>query len=225
MILSRKTKYLHIALNSSLDDARRIISSLPVSDRIILEAGTPLIKNYGTGAINDIYNFWSRRLYGTNIRPYVVADMKTMDRAETEVILAKQAGASGVIALGRAPIETLNIFVKTCASQGIDSFIDMMNVDQPLRLLRELIKAPNVVLLHRGVDEEVFNKSKPIPYIQINKVLSSYDVIIGIGGGDTIREVQRAVFNNANIVMVWKNFYSASDNTSQLATDFLKAVQ
>ena len=104
MILDRKKRYLHIALNSTLSDAYRIIPTLPVSDRIIIEAGTPLIKQFGTDAISQILALWSRRLYGTNIRPYIVADMKTMDRAETEVLLAKSAGASGVIVLGQAPL-------------------------------------------------------------------------------------------------------------------------
>lgn len=225
MILDHKKRYLHIALNSTLADAYRIVLTLPVSDRIILEAGTPLIKQFGLDAIRQIFALWTQRLYGTNIRPYVVADMKTMDRAETEVVLAKSAGASGIIALGQAPIETVDNFILVCRREGVDSFVDMMNVSDPIKIMRKLKNKPDVVLLHRGVDEEVFNKTKPIPYVQINKVLSSYNVLIGIGGGDTIREVQRAVFNNASIAMVWKNFYSAQDNTSQLAEAFLKEVK
>lgn len=225
MILDRKKRYLHIALNSTLTDAYRIIATLPVSDRIILEAGTPLIKRFGVDAISQIMSLWSRRLWGTNIRPYVVADMKTMDRAETEVVIAKAAGASGVIVLGQAPIETVDNFIAVCKREGVDSFVDMMNVKEPVQIMRKLRNKPDIVLLHRGVDEEIFNKTKPIPYVQINKVLSGYNVLIGIGGGDTIREVQRAVFNNANIVMVWKNFYSAQDNTAQLAEEFLKGIK
>ena len=103
--------------------------------------------------------------------------------------------------------------------------IDMMNIDFPINVLRKLKNPPNVVLLHRGVDEEKFNKDKPIPYIQINKVLSSYDVLISIAGGDTSREVQRAVFNGASIVVVWKNFYTVSETTGKLAEDFLREIK
>ena len=42
--LNPKKHYLQVALNSTLEDAREIISQLPISDRIILEAGTPFIK-------------------------------------------------------------------------------------------------------------------------------------------------------------------------------------
>ncbi len=91
--------------------------------------------------------------------------------------------------------------------------------------MRKLKIQPNVVILHRGVDEEKFNRDKPVPYIQINKVRSSFDVLIAIAGGDTIREVQRAVFNDANIVVVWKEFYQHSTHTTQIAEDFLRVIK
>ncbi len=225
MILSRKKRYLHIALNSTLDEAYSIIQSLPASDRIIIEAGTPLIKSYGAQAIRELYFWWAQKIRGEELLPYIVADLKTMDRAETEVAIAKNAGASGVICLGQAAIETINSFIASCEKQGVDSMIDMMNIEFPINVLRKLKKPPNVVILHRGVDEEKFNKDKPIPYIQINKVLSGYNVLISIGGGDTIREVQRAIFNGAHIVMVWKEFYHSASSTGHLAEEFLKEIK
>ncbi len=216
-ILDRRTKYLQIALNSTLSEAAQIIRTLPQSERILLEAGTPLIKQYGIEAIRFI----------KTLRPqsYVVADLKAMDRGETEVILAREGGASGAVALGQAPIETINSFIESCSRYGLDSMIDMMNMEHPIKIMRKLKKQPNVVILHRGVDEEKFNRDKPVPHIQINKVRASYDVLIAIAGGDTIREVQRAVFNDANIVVVWKEFYQASSQTSQIATEFLRVIK
>src|SRR3990167_7344557 len=225
MILSRKKKYLQIALNSGLEEARAIIQGLPLSDRIIIEAGTPLIKTYGTQAIGNINFWWGERIAKQGLEPYIVADLKTMDRAETEVSLVKNAGASAAICLGQAPIETINSFIESCEKVGIDSMVDMMNIDFPINVLRKLKKPPNVVLLHRGVDEEKFNKNKPIPYIQINKVLSSYNVMISIAGGDTIREVQRAIFNGASIVVVWREFYNLTDKTGKLAEEFLREIK
>lgn len=224
-MLNRRKKYLHVALNSTLSEAHDIIRQLPPSDRIILEAGTPIIKEYGVEGIRNIRDWWAWRLSGTEFEPYIVADMKTMDRGETEVLIAKQGGASAVIALGQAPIETINAFIASCQKLKMDSYVDMMNIDQPAKVLRNLKKLPTVVLLHRGVDEETFNKNKPIPYIHINKVRASYDVMIGIGGGDTIREVQRAAFNGADIVMVWKEFYKSSSDTGVLAEEFLREIK
>jgi bifunctional enzyme Fae/Hps len=223
MILSRKQRYLQIALNSTMDEAYEIIANLPRNDRIIIEAGTPLIKEYGMDAIRKIYELWS--MDNEENLPYIVADLKTMDRAETEVKLAKNAGASAAICLGQAPLETINSFIATCANEEIDSMLDMMNIEYPVKLLRQLRNIPDVVILHRGVDEEKFNKNKPIPYVQINKVLSGYNVLISIAGGDTLREVQRAVFNGANIVVVWKEFFTSSENTGNLANEFLKEIK
>lgn len=225
MILNRKKKYLQIALNSTLSDARSIIYDLPASDRIIIEAGTPLIKHYGVGVISELFSWWQDRLEGEDIAPYIVADLKTMDRASTEVELAKQAGASAVIALGQAPVETINSFIETCRKLSIDSMIDMMNVEYPVKVLRKFVKMPDVIILHRGVDEEEFNKDKPIPYIQINKIRSTYNTLISIAGGDTIREVQRAIFNDANIVVVWREFYKSGETTASLAEEFLKQIK
>ena len=224
MILSKKKNYLQIALNSSLSEAYAIIRQLPVSDRIILEAGTPLIKEYGTQGIAQIYAYWKAKI-GNAFSPYIVADLKTMDRAHTEVSLAKQGGASAAVCLGLAPVETVNSFIAECASQGLDSMVDMMNVESPIKVLRQYKKQPDVVILHRGVDEEKFNKQKPIPYVQIHKILSSYNVLISIAGGDSIREVQRAIFNDADIVVVWKEFYSATSSTGNLAEEFLKQIK
>jgi len=46
-MLDKKQRYLQIALNSTLDEARSIINQIPLDKRIIIEAGTPLIKAYG----------------------------------------------------------------------------------------------------------------------------------------------------------------------------------
>jgi len=225
MILSKKKKYLQIALNSTIDEAQSIIYQLPKNDRIIIEAGTPLIKHYGTSVISKLYSWWLGSFDSLKTPPYIVADLKTMDRGETEVMIVREAGASAAIALGQAPIETINIFIEACKKSGIDSMLDMININYPNNILRKLKKQPDVVILHRGVDEEKFNKDKPIPYIQINKVLSSYNVMISIAGGDSIREVQRAIFNGANIVVVWKEFYHSTADTGKLAEEFLKEIK
>ena len=103
--------------------------------------------------------------------------------------------------------------------------VDMMGVEQPITILRKLKTLPTVVILHSGVDEESYNKSKPIPYIQINKVRAAYDVMISLAGGDTIREVQPAIFNDADIAVVWKEFYEMNSNTFELAHEFLKVIR
>lgn len=255
-MLNRKTRYLQIALNSTPYEGEDIIAQLPSSNRIIIEAGTPLIKAYGIEGIKTLKEAWQYQVGGIpkiassikNERTlintllgyktsknytepidlpevYIVADTKCMDRGKTEVQIAVNGGASAATVLGAAPIETINYFISACKESNIDSMVDMIGVEQPFKVLRRLRVMPKVVVLHRGVDEEAFDKNKPLPYIQINKIRSSFDIMISIAGGDTTREVQRAIFNDANIVVVWKNFFNPDSNTGKLAEDFLREVK
>jgi len=237
-MLDKKQKYLQIALNSTLEEAKAIISQIPLDKRIILEAGTPLIKTYGLNAIRMIRNWWEERILGPSFQtqrilqnstkvftPYVVADLKCMDRGAREVAIAKAGGASGAVVLGQAPIETINSFIEECEKYGLDSMIDMMNVKYSLEILRQLKKLPNVVILHRGVDEEAFNPESEIPYHEIQRIKENYDILVAIAGGDTIQEVQRAIFNDADIVVVWKSFYQSTAETAKLAEEFLKEIR
>lgn len=223
-MLSRKKKYLQIALNSTPEEGEEIIFQLPISERILIEAGTPLIKAYGIAGISRLKSAWEIKI-GGDFPAYVVADTKCMDRGRIEVQIAMSGGAHAATVLGAAPIETINYFIASCEELGLDSMVDMIGIEQPIKVLRKLKKMPNVIILHRGVDEEAFDKNKPIPYLQINKIRSSFNTMISIAGGDTIREVQRAIFNDANIVVVWKNFYNPSSNTSLLAEQFLREIK
>jgi 3-keto-L-gulonate-6-phosphate decarboxylase len=216
--LEKRKKYLHVALNSTLEEAEEIISQLPISDRILIEAGTPLIKIYGTEAVSRIKAM-------APVGTYIVADNKCADLAAREVEMMANAGANAATCLGVAPIETIDIFIEECQKFNIDSMIDMMNIESTLVVLKKLKKLPDVVMLHRGVDETEFSKEKQIPYYQIKQIKGNYDVLVAVAGGDTIREVQRATFNDADIVVVWKNFYQTSEETAQLAESFLKEIK
>lgn len=223
-IMSKKTrlikrkKYLQVALNSTLDEAREIITQLPISDRILIEAGTPLIKIYGAQAVVQIKEM-------APVGAYIVADIKCIDVAVREVEIMAHAGANAATCLGVAPIETIDRFIESCQTFNIDSMIDMMNVESAIAVLKKLKKLPSVVMLHRGVDETEFSKEKQIPYYQIKQIKGNYSVLVAVAGGDTIREVQRAAFNDADIVVVWKNFYQASADTARLAESFLKEIK
>jgi len=259
-MLDKKKRYLQIALNNTLEEARNIIGQIPLDGRIIIEAGTPLIKDYGSYGIKQIRRWWEQRIFEQiafspifyqtkspllnllvqsskikikktqkiiekNLTPYIIADLKCMDRGETEVMIAKAGGADAATCLGQAPIETINAFIEKCESLNLDSMIDMMNVDFPLNVLRQLKKLPQVVILHRGVDEESFNPEKEIPFHEIQRIKSNYDIMISIAGGDTFSEVQRAIFNDADIVVVWKSFYKSTIQTAKLAEEFLKEIR
>src|SRR3989338_804863 len=65
--LNPKKRYLQVALNSTLEEARKIISQLPISERILVEAGTPLIKKYGEDGIRQIRNLYQNHIIGQSL--------------------------------------------------------------------------------------------------------------------------------------------------------------
>ncbi|OGH87762.1 MAG: hypothetical protein A3J93_04990 [Candidatus Magasanikbacteria bacterium RIFOXYC2_FULL_42_28] len=215
--LDSKKRYLQVALNGNWEDAQQILRQLPNSERILIEAGTPFIKRYGINIITEI----------RMLRPlaYIVADLKTVDMGEREANLAADVGANAVIGLGIAPVETINALSEACTKRGLDMFLDLMNVEQPLVVLKQLDKLPKVVLLHRGVDETETDSAKTIPYFQINQIKGAYKIMVAVAGADSERDVKSAVFNGADIVVLWKSFYKFEGNVGQLAERFLAEIR
>jgi bifunctional enzyme Fae/Hps len=200
-----------------------MISMLPVSEKIIIEAGTPLIKRCGKKGIFALKEWWEEKLQKSG---YIVADLKCMDRGSREVEAAAEAGASAATCLGLAPTETINEFIAKCEKAGIDSMIDMMNVEFPFEILQKLKKLPTVVVLHRGVDENERNKTKQIPHNQIHRIKGTYgNILISVAGGETPRDVVRTFFNDADIAVVWRSFYETPERTANLAREFLRLVK
>ncbi|MDH5787592.1 MAG: bifunctional 5,6,7,8-tetrahydromethanopterin hydro-lyase/3-hexulose-6-phosphate synthase, partial [Candidatus Bathyarchaeota archaeon] len=107
--------YLQISLDiPELERIKKIIAQIPGSDRIIMEAGTPLIKRYGTKVINDL------RQVAKDM--FVVADLKTLDVGKVEVDVAYEETADAVVAAGLAPVETLDSFIHEAKRLGIYAF-------------------------------------------------------------------------------------------------------
>ena len=221
-MLQEKTRYLQIAFNYDLGMVQRVLPSLPRSERILIEAGTPLIKREGMRAVQTIRALW---------KGYVVADLKTSDGAEGEVEMARQAGANAATIMGSSPNESLNFFVARCAELGMDAMIDMMGVADPLHVLMKLHKPPAVVILHRGRDEEN-TRGKVIQYRHVNRIHSKYDVVISAAGGVDLKEARSAIFNGASIVVVnlvnpgdpWQGIRT-NQNVGAIAREFLATIE
>ncbi len=221
-ILESNGRYLQIAFNYDLDQAREIIPQIPYSDKIFIEAGTPLIKRHGAGAISEIKSMWAGK---------VIADIKTADGAVQEVIMAREQGADGATVLGNSPQETLNLFIQTCQQYNMISMIDMLGVEEPLKVLMKLKQPPDVVILHKGRDEET-TKMKSIQYKHINKIKSKFDVSISAAGGINVKDARSAIFNGANIVVAnivtpndpWEGI-PTNEDISQIAKEFLEMIK
>ena len=229
-MLERKTRYLQIAFNYDVGLVRRILPaivrdvlSLPEGrERILIEAGTPFIKREGMAGIRAIRSLW---------RGHLVADLKTVDGALGEVDMVRGAGATAATVLGSSPPEVLDLFIARCAELGMDSMIDMLGVRDPLKAVMQLRRPPDVVVLHRGRDEEG-TRGKVIQYRHVNRVRSKFDVLISAAGGVDLKEARSAIFNGASIVVVnlvhpgdpWEGIRTDSD-VGAMARQFLATIE
>jgi len=202
-----KKQYLQLAFNSSFQDFLSVIRLVPENPNIIIEAGTPLIKREGVGVVSKMRQYWSGN---------ICADIKVVDGAKDEVEMAKQAGATHVTALGNASKETLNIFVQTCKDVGLVSVIDMINTPNPLKSLWAANIVPDLVVIHRGRDEES-SFGEVIQYKNISKIKGKWDISLGAAGGIDQKEMQSASFNGADVVVV--NVVRPSDPWEGLVID------
>lgn len=190
--MSHRNKYLQLAFNNTFSEFVRLIPRIPKDDNIIIEAGTPLLKREGVDVIRRMKFYWDGQ---------ISSDIKVVDGSAAEVVMSKKAGADFITAIGTASDETLRIFVETCKKVGIKSVIDMINTPSPVRKLWKVNSPPDVVMIHRGRDEEN-SFGKVIQYKEIAKVKGKYDLLVGAAGGIDKKEMQSAVFNGADIVVV-----------------------
>ena len=219
--LDNKHRYLQLAFNYDAMMVRQILPSLPYAGNIFIEAGTPYIKREGLAGVRLIRRLW---------RGTIIADMKVSDGAMGEVSMAKMAGANGITALGSAPTATLELFIDTCKQTGMLSMIDMLGVSDPLTVLRPLRDAPDVVVLHRGRDEEL-SRDSLIQYRHVNRIHAKFPSLISVAGGVDIKEARSAIFNGANIVVAnlvrpedgWTGISTAS-GVQAAATEFLQTI-
>ncbi len=200
--------YLQIALDiPSIEACKNLIKTIPKSDRIILEAGTPLIKRYGVDVIREL------REVAKDV--FIIADLKTLDVGNVEVDMAFEATADAVVASGLASNETLDKFIYEAQRMGIYAFIDMMNVADPLERVKQLKEKPDVIILHRSVDAEQYGKAppkwealKPIrEYYQAKK----QKILIAVAGGIQPSTALEALQTEADILIVGRYITQAKD--------------
>ncbi|MHC1635584.1 MAG: bifunctional 5,6,7,8-tetrahydromethanopterin hydro-lyase/3-hexulose-6-phosphate synthase [Candidatus Methanospirareceae archaeon] len=201
----KKPPYLEVALD--IPDWRRveaIISALPRSDAIIIEAGTPLIKRYGVEVIQKIHQ----------MRPetVVVADLKTLDTGNIEARIAGDATADIIGFSGLAPIETMEKFMEECKKVGALSLMDTLNMENPVEVLKKLKIKPDIVELHRAIDAER-RKELESEWGNIKEIkeVCGEKTLVSVAGGIRVDNVEKALKAGADIIVVGRAITAAKD--------------
>lgn len=208
--------YLQIALDiPDIARTKAILGALPRSDRIILEAGTPLIKKYGARVIHDL------REIARDV--FIIADLKTLDVGQVEVDLAYEETADAVVASGLASKETLDKFIYEAKRLGIYAFVDMMDVKNPLETLRSLDEVPDVVIVHRGIDEEHGGLTRWELIREVKSTFAGKKILVAVAGGIDPSTAPKALESGADIVIVGR-YITQSRDIERAARDFLKLL-
>ena len=205
--------YLQISLDiPDLGKIKKVISQIPRSDRIIIEAGTPLIKRYGTKVISDLREIAKDTFF--------IADLKTLDVGKVEVDLSYDETADGVVAAGLASSETLNTFIEEAKRLGIYAIVDMLNVEDPISKIKKLKESPDIVVIHRGIDQES-GRTLGLELIQELKQVLKEKSLIAIAGGIIPETAKEALERGADIIIVGR-YITQSKDVERAVRDFLE---
>jgi len=177
------------------------LKSIPNTETVIIEAGTPLIKKYGLRIIRDI-----RKVARET---FVVADLKTLDAGRLEARLAYEESADGAVVSGLAPKDTIETFLQEAGSLGMWGIVDMLAVNSPLKVLMSTDTKPGIVVLHRGIDEE-HRRRTDLAMIKTLKRNCSGLLVAVAGGVDPVIG-KRALENRADILVVGRYVTGSAD--------------
>lgn len=196
--------YLQVAFDLvDLTEVKRVLAALPDSDHLLIEVGTPLVKMLGIQVVREI----------RAIRPgaFVILDLKTLDTGNLEVRLAADSTADAVVISGLAPKKTLELSINEARKTGIYSIIDMLNVNDPMLVLKDLAVLPDVVELHRAIDNE--NSSHAWQNISKIKDLAKQDrkLLVAVAGGIRVDTVGQALAAGADVMVVGRAITRSKD--------------
>jgi bifunctional enzyme Fae/Hps len=210
--------YLQIALDvMTIKQAHKILEQIPHSDNIIIEAGTPLIKSEGVKAISAVRDIIQ------NV--FVIADLKTMDVGKVEVDMAYEETADAVAVAGQAPLEVIDQFIYEAKRLGIYSIVDTINVKDPVKLLKTLKDLPDIVELHRGIDEETGGQKHRWELIkEIKEVSKTKKMLVAVAGGIEPENMTDALKSGADIIVVGR-YITQSKDIERSVSDFLRHMQ
>ncbi|MEG3223950.1 MAG: formaldehyde-activating enzyme [Methanobacteriales archaeon Met13] len=204
--------YLQVALDlDNMDEMKRIITSLPNRERILIEAGTPLVKKFGVGVVGKIRELKQDA--------FIIADLKTLDVGRIEVKMAADETADAVAISGLGTMESIEKAIHEASKQGIYSILDMMNVDNFLDKIKTLNFMPDIVLLHRNVDLETLKSEKGEELddvaewgnIKEIKEILGDNKLVAVAGGITPKKVEEALDSGADIIVVGRYIIGSRD--------------
>jgi bifunctional enzyme Fae/Hps len=152
---------------------------------------------------------------------FIIADLKILDTGNLEARMAADASADAVVVSGLAPVQTLEKAITEARKTGIYSVMDMLNVPDPVKLIKSLAVKPDIVELHRAIDAEREDHAwGDIPAL---KKAAGGKLLVATAGGIRVPVVKAAVKAGADIIVVGRAI-TASRDVRHAAEEFLEEL-
>jgi len=198
------TPFLQVALDLvDLDRALTIAEYAVLGGADWIEAGTPLIKSEGIGAVTAL-----ARRFPSHV---IVADMKVADTGAIEVEMAAKAGATVICVLADADDTVIRESVRAADKYGTQVMADLLNTKDPLTRVHELENlGVHIINAHVGIDQQMTGKD---PLDIIRELHGSIRIPLAVAGGLDAHGAAEAVRAGASIVIVGGSIIRSADVT------------
>ncbi len=200
--------YLQVALDViEVEKAVLIAKEVAISTKVILEAGTPLIKSEGVFAIKLLSSIFPKNP--------VLADMKTMDVGALESDLAFRNGALITTVLGVADESTITSAVEKSNEMDKLVQVDLINVKNIVERAEAVYSmGAHIIGIHAGIDQQTGKKQRAIDLMHVLTSIRDRvgkDVYISIAGGIQPSEIKQFVQAGADIIVVGSAITKSND--------------
>jgi len=164
-----------------------------------LEAGTPFLLAEGLHGV--------RALRAAFPNHPIVADLKTMDGGYLEAEMMAKAGATHVVVMARAHVETIKVVVKAGRDCGIKVMGDNLGCEDKAaasRMMEDL--GVDYIVHHTGYDERnglaAAGRGRVSPLDDLEAVVSAVSIPVQAVGGLTLEEAVAMPKRGAPLVVI-----------------------
>ena len=181
-----------------------------------LEAGTPLLLAEGLRGVKALRAAFPRHP--------IVADLKTMDGGYLEAEMMARAGATHVVVMGRAHVETIKAVVKAGRDHGVKVMGDNLACDDKAgasRMMEDL--GVDYIVHHTGFDERNGAAAAGLPRMspldELDAVVGAVRIPVQAVGGLTLEEAIEMPKRGAPLVVLGAPLTIAADSFHAAAGD------
>jgi 3-hexulose-6-phosphate synthase len=174
-----------------------------------LEAGTPLLLAEGLHSV--------RALRAAFPKTPIVADLKTMDGGYLEAEMVARAGATHVVVMARAHVETIKAVVKAGRDFGLKVMGDDLACEDKVaaaRMMEDL--GVDYLVHHTGYDERNGARAAGLgrlsPLDELDAVVRAVTVPVQAVGGLTVEEAIEMPKRGAPLVVIGAPLAIAADS-------------